>query len=318
MQTAAHIFSGTAVQKKLNTVLSAGGTKMLALTTKSPRGYDLYLTISRAKTDSGTDRHLVLVTIEDRSPLRDAKAMRSDFVANVSHEIRSPLTAISGFVETLQGPASEDEAARKHFLSLMEKEAARMKNLVADLLSLSQVEVKENRDIKKTVDPEQVLAAAIQSVSPLAIQRGKTLKLEIQGPLSKIPGHYDNLLRVLINLLENGVNYSRDNGVVRLTASLQAPNSHFPKPSLKLCVIDEGEGIPAMEIPRLTERFYRVDKSRSRAVGGTGLGLAIVKHILFRHRGTLVIESEQGKGSTFSVYLPLTNRVISADAGPHT
>ena len=245
-----------------------------------------------------------LLTFEDRSALRDARSMRSDFVANVSHEIRSPLTAISGFVETLQGEAADDPEAREMFLGLMAREADRMTNLVGDLLSLSQVEVKERRAPRKRADLGQALEQALAAARRLAARRGKTVLDEI-ADLPPILGKQDDLARVFINLLENAVNYSRDGAEIRLTAGLAAAENPLRKPAIIVAVADQGEGIAAQEIPRLTERFYRVDKSRSRNLGGTGLGLAIVKHILMRHRGRLVIESTPGEGSVFTVFLPV-------------
>ncbi|MEO3415163.1 ATP-binding protein [Roseovarius sp. CAU 1744] len=247
----------------------------------------------------------LVVTFEDQTPLRVAKSMRSDFVANVSHEIRSPLTAISGFVETLQGDASDDPEARKLFLELMEKEVARMTNLVSDLLSLSKVEAKERRAPKNPLDLNQVIDQAVESVASLARKRGKALECQVAPSLPSIRGKRDDLARALINLLENAINYSRETGKITLAAGLAPEDNPLGTEAVHVSVRDEGEGIPANEIPRLTERFYRVDKSRSRNVGGTGLGLAIVKHILVRHRGVLTIESTVGKGSTFTAYLPV-------------
>jgi len=248
---------------------------------------------------------LFVLTFEDQTPVRTAKSMRSDFVANVSHEIRSPLTAISGFVESLQDAEDMDAETRRFFLGLMEKEVARMTNLVTDLLSLSKVEAKESREVTKRANIIQILQQAYESVSGLANERGKKVELRIAAELPDVLGKRDDLLRVFINLLENAINYSRKIGVVSLTAQVVDGDNPLSRKAICISVTDEGEGIPEAEIPRLTERFYRVDKSRSRNVGGTGLGLAIVKHILVRHRGKLVIESTLGVGSTFSVYLPV-------------
>ena len=247
----------------------------------------------------------LFVTFEDQTPLRVAKSMRSDFVANVSHEIRSPLTAIAGFVETLQGDAKDDPDAGKLFLSLMEKEVDRMTNLVADLLSLSKVEAKERRAPKNPLDMNLAIQQAVESVGRLSAKRGKHLDCQVEPDLPPILGKRDDIARVLINLLENAINYSRDNGIITVVAKSVSPTNPLGVNAVCVSVTDEGEGIPASEIPRLTERFYRVDKSRSRNVGGTGLGLAIVKHIMVRHRGILTIESTVGKGSTFTVYLPI-------------
>lgn len=247
----------------------------------------------------------LLLTFEDRTQLQDVKSMRSDFVANVSHEIRSPLTAISGFVETLQGPARDDATAREMFLGLMENEVTRMTNLVRDLLSLSRVEVKERRAPKKSADPNQFIRQALESATAFADKYGRRLEIANDVNLPMITGNHDDLVRLLINLLENAVTYSGEGGVVRLSAGLMGDDNPLQKPAIFISVQDEGEGIAADEIPRLTERFYRIDKSRSRNVGGTGLGLAIVKHILVRHRGELEINSIVGKGSDFRIYLPL-------------
>ncbi len=252
---------------------------------------------------------LILMTFEDRSPLVDLKSMRIGFVANVSHEIRSPLTAISGFVETLQGPAIEDVAVRSKFLALMSKEVARMTNLVSDLLSLSQVEAKERRALKKKVFPAMVVGQAIEAVSTMAEKWKEPLVLDIAPDLPAVIGRQDDLIRVFINLLENAIHYNCENGEVRLTAQIAAADNPLGKPAISIAVADEGEGIEAKEIPLLTQRFYRVDKSRARDMGGTGLGLAIVKHILVRHQGKLVIESEVGQGSVFTVYLPISSPV---------
>ncbi|HBQ37229.1 MAG TPA: hypothetical protein DD729_10430 [Rhodobacteraceae bacterium] len=248
---------------------------------------------------------ILLLTFEDESIQKDIKSMRTGFVANVSHEIRSPLTAISGFVETLQGPAIENVEARERFLGLMAKEVKRMTNLVTDLLSLSQVEAKERRSLKKVVMPDMVIHQAIEAVTAMALKSGKTLLVDIATDLPKVKGRQDDLVRVLINLLENAISYSREKGQVRLSASVNSGENPLGTDAICIAVSDDGEGIAAEEIPLLTQRFYRVDKSRSRNLGGTGLGLAIVKHVLVRHRGKLVVESSLGEGSVFSVYLPI-------------
>lgn len=271
-------------------------------------GQEFLATIKPFDPRSGDHSRLLMLTFEDRSPLKDVKAMRSDFVANVSHEIRSPLMAISGFVETLQGAARDDPEAQAHFMRLMSNEVERMTNLVADLLSLSQLQVKQRRAPWKIVDPNRFIVQAVMAVSHLAHKRGKPVETRIDDTLPELPGQHDDLVRVLINLLENAVNYSCEGSSIRLTASVAGDENPLHKPALRIAVQDQGEGIPAADIPRLTERFYRVDKSRSRNIGGTGLGLAIVKHILVRHRGKLVIDSVAGQGSTFAVYLPLGNR----------
>jgi len=294
------IFPGNLPRRHLAKAIAAREPQTFALKKLGTEKLDVTLTISRVEKPA-----LIVVTLQDRTPLRAAKAMRSDFVANVSHEIRSPLTAIAGFVETLMGPAGQDAPARDHFLKLMEKETTRMTHLVADLLSLSKVEVKEKREIRKSADPVLVLNSAFETVRGLAAQRGKTLRREGPDDLPEIPGQPDNLLRVMINLMENSINYSREGSEIVISAQCKDVPNFLGVPAVVISVSDQGDGIPSEEIPRLTERFYRVDKSRSRDMGGTGLGLAIVKHILVRHRGRLEITSTPGVGSVFSVYLPL-------------
>ncbi len=273
-------------------------------------GKEYLVTIRAVAPAEETGKTALVLTFEDRSSLQDAKAMRSEFVANVSHEIRSPLTAISGFVETLQGPARDDANMREVFLGMMGKEVTRMTNLVSDLLSLSKVEVKQRRAPKKTIDPNLIIREAQESAMPYAQKRGKTLGVDIKGTLPEIPGNHGDLVRMLINLMENAVNYSREGSVVTLDARYMENESPLGRPAVCISVFDQGEGIAAEEIPRLTERFYRVDKSRSRNVGGTGLGLAIVKHILLRHRGKLEIMSVPGEGSEFRVCLPLARSKV--------
>ena len=245
------------------------------------------------------------MTLRDLTPLKEAKTMRSDFVANVSHEIRSPLTTISGFIETLQGPAGDDIDTRSKFLSVVEKETQRVTNLVADLLSLSQVEAKEKRSISTMVDPNILLQGAFDAMQPFATAANKQLKLNIHNVLPQLSGNQENLHRVLVNLIENAINYSDDEQTISIEVALTENENDFALPALKISIVDRGVGIDPNEIPRLTERFYRVDKSRSRNKGGTGLGLAIVKHILVRHKGILSIDSVKGEGSSFNVFLPL-------------
>ena len=251
------------------------------------------------------EEKVAFVTLRDLTPLKEAKAMRSDFVANVSHEIRSPLTAISGFIETLQGPAGDDIDTRSKFLSVVEKETQRVTNLVADLLSLSQVEAKEKRSISTMVDPNILLQGAFDAMQPFATAANKQPKLNLHNVLPQLSGNQENLHRVLVNLIENAINYSDDEQTISIEVALTENENDFALPALKISIVDRGVGIDPNEIPRLTERFYRVDKSRSRNKGGTGLGLAIVKHILVRHKGILSIDSVKGEGSSFNVFLPL-------------
>lgn len=247
-----------------------------------------------------------LVTFIDASAMKEAGQMRSDFVANVSHELRSPLTALTGFIETLRGPARDDEKARNHFLEIMEREAQRMNRLVADLLSLSRVEDMLRVKPEGKVALDKVIQSSISSLEPMASKRGVTFKVGVQsGQPLVVTGDHDQLTQVFMNLLENAVKYGRDGGEVLVDVSSVAHVPAFGGPGVRIAVSDQGEGIGSYHIGRLTERFYRVDDHRSREVGGTGLGLAIVKHIINRHRGRLRIESTPGVGSTFTVQLPI-------------
>ncbi|SIP86936.1 PAS/PAC sensor signal transduction histidine kinase [Paracoccus thiocyanatus] len=244
------------------------------------------------------------VAIEDRSRDEEIEQMRRDFVANVSHELRTPLTALMGFIETLRGPARNDPAARDRFLDIMEREAGRMNRLVADLLSLSRVEQDERRRPAQGLDLAALLRGVAATLAPAAA--AAQVRLEMQGADGQVmvPGDADQLVQVFHNLIENAVKYGAAGGVATVTLERLAHEPVLRGPAWSVCVADQGEGIDPQHLPRLTERFYRVDTHRSREQGGTGLGLAIVKHIVNRHRGRLRIESERGQGSRFTVILP--------------
>ena len=255
-----------------------------------------------------------LAFFEDRTELDQAAAIRRDFVANVSHELRTPLTALSGFIETLRGAARDDSTARERFLSIMDREAQRMMRLVSDLLSLSRVEAEEHRAPTQSVDLVALARRAGETVRDQADGAGVALVL---GPApaggAVVKGDADQLLQVLLNLLENAIKYGGGTAPARIDVTFAAL-PHEPKlrgPAIALSVRDHGEGIDPLHLPRLTERFYRVDSHRSREQGGTGLGLAIVKHIVNRHRGRLKIASEPGKGSEFMVILPAASPAAS-------
>lgn len=243
----------------------------------------------------------VLCVFEDRSEQERAGQMRRDFVANVSHELRTPLTALLGFIETLRGAARDDAAARDRFLGIMEREAERMNRLVRDLLHLSRVEAEERVRPTTPVDIVALVQSVLTALRPMAAARGVDLVTEGGEGLLPVPGDADQLTQVFHNLVENAVKYGgRDRPVTLRFGQEATPRG----PAVRIDVIDRGEGIDPLHLPRLTERFYRVDSHRSREEGGTGLGLAIVKHIVNRHRGSLRIDSLPGKGSTFSVILP--------------
>lgn len=246
----------------------------------------------------------IVLSLSDISDIEAAEAQRRDFVANVSHELRSPLTVLAGFIETLQGPAGEDGAARAEFLGIMAEQAARMSGLVADLLSLSRVETVEKIRPRTPVAVDMVLRATLAALRPQIEAAKVTVDYDVPADLPEIPGDYDQLVQVFHNLIENGLKYGGSGGRIQLVARKMASLPGFDGAVLRVSIRDFGEGIDPIYIPRLTERFYRVDKARSRDSGGTGLGLAIVKHILSRHRGRLVIRSTLGEGASFEAILP--------------
>ena len=236
--------------------------------------------------------------LHDLTAIRRSEQMRADFIANVSHELRTPLAAVSGFIDTLRGHAREDEAAREQFLDIMRVEAARMRRLIDDLLSLTRIEMNEHVPPEGRIQLDSVVREVAAALMPLARADHVTIEIAAAAGLPPVLGDRDELIQLFQNLVHNAIKYSRDNGHVWISFGQAADGQVF------VTVRDDGEGIPSSAVPRLTERFYRVDVKRSREKGGTGLGLAIVKHIVNRHRGRLQIESRQGEGSSFTVLMP--------------
>ena len=247
---------------------------------------------------AASDGSLALIVLHDTTALRRAERMRADFVANASHELKTPIAGLAGFIETLRGPARDDAAARERFLGIMAEQADRMRRLVDDLLMLSRIEQHEHARPDAAVDIGRVLAGVQDLLQLKALSRGVALELVTDPELPRAVGDYDELTIVFQNLIDNALKYAKPSSTVRVTARPVSGDR------LSVAVSDEGDGIPAAHLPRLSERFYRVDTARSRQLGGTGLGLAIVKHVVSRHRGRLDIQSAPGKGSTFTVILP--------------
>ena len=250
----------------------------------------------------------VLLALVDFTAVRRTDQMRADFVANASHEIRTPLATLMGFIETLQGSARDDAAARERFLAIMDQHGKRMARLVDDLLSLSRIEMNEHTPPTEAVSLPPLLANVRNTLAWRAEQRGVTVGIDAEEGLPPVIGDGDELTQVFLNLVDNAIKYGDEQDTVRVdvrriaeaeAAGWRAGNDG----AVAVAVADRGAGIPREHLPRLTERFYRVDKARSRELGGTGLGLAIVKHIVNRHRGALTIDSAPGEGSTFTVYL---------------
>jgi len=249
----------------------------------------------------GTDK-CMLMTFHDQTPLRRVEEMRADFVANASHELRTPLAALSGFIDTLQGPAKDDAKARERFLGIMHTQAIRMARLIDDLLSLSRVELSAHVRPDTMVDIVPILRQVVDGLEPLARERQVEIEIELPQTPIAIAGDREELLRVFENLIENALKYGASGGRVQVlhSSALAADGA----PEVRVKVRDFGPGIAPEHLPRLTERFYRVDVGDSRAQGGTGLGLSLVKHIVNRHRGRLLIESVPRNGATFTVCFP--------------
>jgi two-component system phosphate regulon sensor histidine kinase PhoR len=251
---------------------------------------------------------LVLMTFHDLTPLRRVEEMRADFVANASHELRTPLAALSGFIETLQGSAREDAKARERFLPIMQEQARRMARLIDDLLSLSRIELNAHRRPDTPVDLVPIVRQVADGLQTLARDRGVTVHIDAANAM-RVPGDRDELVRVFENLVENALKYGAAGK--RVDIGFSEGESPEGEQEARISVRDYGPGIAPEHVPRLTERFYRVDVRESRAQGGTGLGLALVKHILNRHHGRLLIESMPGAGATFTIYLPLAVAVTT-------
>ncbi len=244
---------------------------------------------------------LVLMTFHDLTPLRRVEEMRADFVANASHELHTPLAALLGFIETLQGSAREDPKARERFLAIMQEQARRMARLIDDLLSLSRIELNAHRRPDTPVDLVPIVRQVVDGLETLARDRGVTVTIDAASALP-ILGDHDELVRIFENLVENALKYGAAGR--RVDIKLGLGTSADGEPEALASVRVYGPGIAPEPLTRLTERFYRVDVTESRAQGGTGLGLALVKHILNRHRGRLTIDSAPGEGATFTIHLP--------------
>jgi two-component system phosphate regulon sensor histidine kinase PhoR len=252
---------------------------------------------------------LLILTLHDLTPMRRVEEMRADFVANASHELRTPLAALSGFIDTLLGPAREDAAARERFLHIMQAQATRMARLIDDLLSLSRIELSAHMRPQTSVELLPIVQQVVDGLQTLARDREVSIRIEAPAEALVVQGDRDELIRVFENLIENALKYGATGK--RLEIVFTRGESAAGAAEARVAVRDFGPGIAPEHLPRLTERFYRVDVADSRAQGGTGLGLALVKHIMNRHRGRLSITSTPGQGATFTVHLPIP----SPDAG---
>ncbi|PVB63202.1 two-component sensor histidine kinase [Labrenzia sp. 011] len=291
-------------------VCSMGGTERISWIEKVPTEtwYEAHIApIYMPGTGPQDRRHglpdFILVVIQDLTENRRLERMRTDFIANASHELRTPLASLTGFIETIQGPARNDPEAQERFLAIMLDQAGRMRRLIDDILSLSRIELKAHVRPASVVDLSEIVRHTKDALSPLAADLDVEIRIHVPESPVKIKGERDELIQVIENLIENALKYGSAGKYVDV--SLEQQSDADSAPFWVLSVRDYGEGISPEHLPRLTERFYRIDVESSRALKGTGLGLAIVKHILTRHRGRLEIESEPGKGATFKVKLPL-------------
>ena len=292
-----------AVTEALRKVIAGAEPQILNYSDLVPveRSFEARITPVRIEpTGANEPPDYVVVTLQDETKRKRLETMRVDFVANASHELRTPLASLLGFIETLQGPARNDTPARERFLVIMREQALRMARLIDDLLSLSQIELNLHIRPQGRVDIAPILGQTIDALTPLARENRTDLSLAAMPAPLWVQGQRDEIYRVAENLIENAIKYGGVDGKVMVSAQQEMTKDGFPA-SIAITVVDNGPGIAPEDLPRLTERFYRVDTASSRAKGGTGLGLAIVKHIIARHRGRLDIASEVGKGSKFTV-----------------
>lgn len=275
--------------------MATGEPNQIEHTERLPSDAAYVVRIAPLAAGAGEERPHYVLSFRDISELRRIDRMRSDFVANASHELRTPLASMRGFIETLQGPAKDDARARERFLAIMLDQATRMSRLVDDLLSLSRLEVKSRTAPEGTVDLVPLIGKVRDALGPLAAELGVEIVIDAPPGKVEVTGDPDELVQVFENLMENACKYGQEGKRVdvRIAAG--------PGEPVEVTVTDRGPGIPAEHVPRLTERFYRVNVEASRSKKGTGLGLAIVKHILTRHRARLIVGSKEGEGSQFTV-----------------
>ena len=313
------------VTAAVDAVLGGGAARSVEFSLSGPVECTYQARIKPFRRDDGNGEGaapLVLLSLHDITTVKRSEQQRADFVANASHELRTPLATLIGFIETLRGPARDDREATDRFLGIMHEQSTRMARLIDDLLSLSRIELDEHTQPTERVDIVRCVGAAVAAFELKAAARRVRLRVIADEALPPVFGDADQLAQVLLNLIGNAIKYTREQTEVTVTIRLNdAGGTGFPAPAaipaapgrrprpapqaISVAIADQGEGIARTHVPRLTERFYRVDPARSRALGGTGLGLAIVKHILNRHRGRLTIDSDTGKGSTFTVWLPV-------------
>lgn len=267
------------------------------------RWFEAFVTPVKVSAGPAGAVDILLMTFNDLTPLRRVEQMRADFIANASHELRTPLAALLGFIETLQGTAKDDPAARDKFLGIMQGQATRMARLIDDLLSLSRIELNAHLRPNTPLDLAPIVRQVVDGLQTLARDRDVEIKVALPSDPLIALGDRDELIRALENLVENALKYGAAGK--RVDVSVVRAQTRSSPTEARVAVRDYGPGIAPEHLPRLTERFYRVDVTDSRAQGGTGLGLALVKHVLNRHGGRLTIESTPGAGATFTIHVPL-------------
>jgi two-component system phosphate regulon sensor histidine kinase PhoR len=297
----------------IDRVLATGALQRVEYTERVPTERAFEVQIGPIEAGAPAAETGVVLFFRDLTSSRRLERMRVDFVANASHELRTPLASLLGFIETLQGPARNDPAARERFLEIMRVQARRMTRLIDDLLSLSRIEMRAHVAPDGVVDLSAIVTQIAETLRPLAQEEGVEIRwTPPEAPVWAV-GDRDELLRVAENLVENAVKYGGSGGRVDVDLA-RLGGEAGQRERVALSVRDHGPGIAPEHLPRLTERFYRADAAESREKGGTGLGLAIVKHIVNRHRGQLAIESEKGAGALFTVTLPAPRSAPSEKA----
>lgn len=299
-----HVASAIRTPEFLDAVSSApsrGRPVTVIYAERVPVGRRMAVTVAPLGQGAGHEGN-ILILLRDLTEVERINQMRADFIANASHELRTPLASLRGFIETLQGTAKDDPKARERFLAIMAEQASRMTRLIDALLSLSRVEMNAHVPPSGLIDLNDVLDHVRDTLEPLARESGGQLKVARFPRSAVVRGDRDELVQVFQNLVQNALRYGMKGGEVRIEAK-QIPPLGRQLGRYAVSIVDQGPGIAPEHLPRLTERFYRIDVASSREKGGTGLGLAIVKHILNRHRGELAIASQPGKGSRFTVLL---------------
>ena len=283
------------------------------LSPRSTNFYNVEISYEKNHLQLTNTKDNYVILMKNITPLKNIEKVRSSFIANVSHELKTPLATVMGFLETIRGPAKDDKKSMSKFLGIMDKETIRMKRLIDDLLVVSKIESDEHIHPTKKVNLIKTLNNVIESLMEYALKKNIQIRTNYQlNENLSVLGNEDELVQVFTNIIDNSIKYGKINSSIDIKAEEvkeQVDQSEdkklFPQLILKISVKDESDGIHAKHLSRLTERFYRVDAARSKEIGGTGLGLTIVKHILNKHRGHLDIKSEINQGSTFTVELPI-------------